>query len=411
MNARVAARGMRGVAAAVLVLMLLAGCIRAVPDEPGAEPAPHPSQTSTRAPQQPGNDGPASPSASASSTAPKPKDTDGDGFGDKAEKENGTDPKDPDDQPYVVPGPPQLDARAIVQDLRAFAAAYGVREGNAPTHRAARDWMAGRMADAGLEVWRQDFSADGLDQQNVIGIRWGLERDAWIVVGAHYDTTTTASVDRSLSQGIYDDGSGTMMAIHLGLAYANLTMPYTIVVAAFDGEERGLEGSQAFLEAMLTGGSPYPSAQVVGVVNLDMFGLNWPGTGAPMVLTTNSVAVRDAVEAARLQQGVPDPAIVYDKGLALGSSDYATFFAQEIATGFFISDFERLGAPLGLPASTPQGAYPFWHVADRWETMVAMAGDEEHVVMGFQAGVDLAGALLHHFATAPAPLEAGTSAV
>lgn len=202
-----------------------------------------------------------------------------------------------------------------------------------------------------------------------------------------------------------------MMTVHLAKAFSNLTMPYTVVFAAFDGEERGLEGSQAFLEALLTESSPYEGAHLVGVVDIDMFGLNWPGTGAPMVVVTNSQPVQDAIEAARLEQGIPDEGITYGTGLVLGSSDYATFFAQGVPTGFFLSDFEHLGAPMGLPLSTPQGSYPFWHLADTMETMTLMAGDAAHLEMGFQAGVDLTAALVHFLASTPGPVAAGTDAV
>jgi hypothetical protein len=361
---------------------------------------------------------PAPRSATSSATArpsptPAPKDTDKDGASDKAEAENGTDPKDASDTPYVLPAAPAVDAASLLADLASFVTQFSDRKANTDEHVAARDWLAGSFAEAGLEVWRQPFEADGLDQENVAGIRWGLDRTAWVVVGAHYDTTTTAGVDRSASQGAYDDGSGTMMVVHMAKAFANLTLPYTLVFVAFDGEERGLEGSKAFVSAVLTDETPFAPATIAGAVDIDMFGLNWPGTGAPMVFVTNSAPLKAATEAARRAQGVPDDGISYGTDMVLGSSDYASFFEEGIPTGFFLSDFEALGAPMGLPVATvsPAGVYPFWHLSDTMQTMTLMAGDAAHLELGFQAGIDLATAVAHHLASTPGPLDAGTEPV
>jgi hypothetical protein len=45
------------------------------------------------------------------------------------------------------------------------------------------------------------------------------------------------------------------------------------------------------------------------------------------------------------------------------------------------------------------------------ETMTLMAGDAAHLELGFQAGVDLATAVVHHLASTPGALAAGTEAV
>jgi hypothetical protein len=403
-------------AIALVALLAGSGCISvelapAVGDADTGDATSDQGQASRQPAARPGS---SSASATAKpSPAPAPKDTDKDGASDQAEVENGTDPKDASDKPYVLPAAPTVDAGPLLVELASFVTQFSDRKLNTDDHVASRDWLSEAFADAGLEVWRQPFEAGGLAQENIAGIRWGLDRTAWVVVGAHYDTTTTASVDRSASQGAYDDGSGTMMVVHIAKAFANLTLPYTLVFVAFDGEERGLEGSKAFVAGVLTDDTPFAPATIVGAVNLDMFGLNWPGTGAPMVFVTNSVPLQAAAEAARLAQGVPDEGITYGSGMVLGSSDYATFFDEGVPTGFFLSDFEALGAPMGLAVATPPpaGVYPFWHLSDTMQTMTLMAGDAAHLEMGFQAGVDLATAVVHHLASTPGPLSAGTDAV
>ncbi len=369
-------------------------------------------------------------------TDPNASDSDGDGLDDGTEQEEGTDPNESDSDgdgsddgaeveaqsnpndassapPYKLPNVPAVDGVKLVAGLEAFAAAHNVRSNNGPDHVAARDTIASAFRKAGLEVWLHNFT-NGIEQQNVVGIRWGLDRDRWVVVAGHYDTTTTLGVDQSLSEGIYDDGSGTWMTVHLAQAYANLTMPLTLVFVAFDGEERGLEGSGAFAEAVLTGATPYPTATVAGVVDLDMIGLNWPGIQAPIVFVANTLVLREPIEAAKAELAIPNDMVRYDTGIALGSSDYANFFAHSIPTGFFSSDFEYVAAPFApapVPTTPGLGIYPFWHLADTMETMTAMAGTRANLEAGFGTAAAVAARLTHWLASDLGPDEAGTSAV
>ena len=90
---------------------------------------------------------------------------------------------------YPVPAVPGVDAARTVADLRDFVTAYGERADNVPTHLGARDALAEAFGAAGLEVWRQPFTT-GIPQENIAGIHWGVDRDTWVVVASHYDTTS-----------------------------------------------------------------------------------------------------------------------------------------------------------------------------------------------------------------------------
>ncbi|MEK6975311.1 MAG: M28 family peptidase [Candidatus Thermoplasmatota archaeon] len=333
---------------------------------------------------------------------------------------------------YVVPDVPHVDAVELLADHAAFVTEHNERAANKPTHESARVALMERFASYGLEVYRQNFTA-GIPQANIIGIKWGLVRDEWVVVGGHYDTTTDDClvstipvVDqpnpcplRALSQGAYDDGSGTMMTVHLGKAFANVTPYYTMAFVGYDGEERGTQGAAAFVNAFVTGGeegdnftTPYGRITVRGAVDLDMIGLNWPGVMAPINVIDNSNATYAAADNARRAMGWPDAQWARKDGLLLGSSDYARFWevteeqGGPIPTIFFISDFEELGVPnttgeIPEEAHTPMGAYPFWHLQDTVETMTAMAGGQDNLVAGFQSSVDVATAVLHALACQP----------
>lgn len=303
---------------------------------------------------------------------------------------------------------PAVDAAATIADLRAFAETYPSRSGNHPDHEGARRWLMDKFESYGLEVYRHDFIT-GIPQTNVVGIKWGEVRDHWIVVGGHYDVVPTpgcptgpnvpACPAGAESQGMYDDGSGTMLTVHLAKAYANVFTQYTIAFVAFDGEERGLQGSGNFSETFANGLSPYGNITIHAMLDLDMFGLNWPAVDAPIYFDSNAPEVDDAVRAVAEQAGVPADEIKY-QGISLGRSDYAHFFGLEVPTGFFISNFEEYQAPADVPADGQNPAvtaYPFWHRLDTWDTMVLMAGSEADVVTGFQTAADLATGLLWHF--------------
>jgi hypothetical protein len=323
-------------------------------------------------------------------------------------------------------GVPHVDAAALVADLQAFADAMPVRSANGPDHEAARVWLMQEFASFGLETYRHDFDTGNLaGQADILGIHWGERRDEWIVVGGHYDIVPCARsprqpampdpippvvppgtvpreavctpVDPAQSQGIYDDGSGTMMTVHLAEAFAHVNTTYTLVFVAFDGEELGLEGSRNFTEMFPTGQTPYGDIRVHAMLDLDMFGLNCPGVDAPIYFDSNSPTLDDRVR--ELVAGLGFPCEVKYQGISLGRSDYDNFFTLEVPTGFFISSFEEYQAPADAPASgqlpvSPLNAYPFWHQFDTWDTMVLMAGSEADVVSGFQAAIDLAAGVL-----------------
>lgn len=335
---------------------------------------------------------------------------------------------------YVVPEVPRVDAAALLADHAAFVTKNNERAANKPTHESARVDLLARFESYGLETYRQNFTAGGLEQANILGIRWGAVRDQWVVVGGHYDTITddclvsevpVVGVEnpcplRALSQGAYDDGSGTMMSVHLGKAFANVTPYYTMAFVGYDGEERGTQGAAAFVDAFVTGGeegnnftTPYGQIKVRGAVDLDMIGLNWPGVMAPINVLTNSEVAYASADNARNAMGWPDAQWKRKDGLQLGSSDYARFWevteehGGPIATIFFIADFEEIGVPAIAGSETPDnlytpmGAYPFWHLQDTVETMTAMAGGQDNLEAGFQSAVDVAAAVLHAMACQP----------
>ncbi|MEA3203256.1 MAG: aminopeptidase YwaD [Thermoplasmata archaeon] len=324
---------------------------------------------------------------------------------------------------------PKVDAAALLADLAQWSAAHPLRVNNQPDHEGARVALAAELRSFGLDVWRQNFTA-GIPQANIVGIKWGQARDEWVVVGAHYDVVPTpgcttppaqtgmgqqcvpASAGGLVTHGTYDDGSGTMLVMHLAQAYAKVPTRSTIAFVLFDGEERGLQGSRNFTESIVDGRTPYPGLTVHAMLDLDMFGLNWPGVDSPIYFDDNSPELKATVKGMVARLHMPADQILY-QGISLGRSDYDSFFRLHVPTGFFISDFERYqlpaNAPAGfpdLPAAQARQAYPFWHREDTYATMRLMAGSDADLQSGFQTAADLASGLLHRMAVDPAPLTA-----
>lgn len=318
----------------------------------------------------------------------------------------------PETPAWVVPSTlPKIDAKTMLTELEDFVTKFPQRQGNKDGHKGAREHLAKEFADAGLEVFRQKFKK-GIDQENICAVKMGShEPDVWVVVGGHYDTTTWDSIALGAnapgalaSQGAYDDGSGTRITVALAKAFAKIDTYYSVLFCAFDGEERGLEGSKALFNLMGDSSKfPYNITDTRAMLDLDMFGICWP-VRAPIYLDQNHPEVLAWVDKARKDLQIPDD-MFKDSGVSLGQSDYAHWFSAGIPTAFFISNFEELAVPTPVPNPAPvpgvPGAYPFWHWVDTVETMTAMAGSPDMLQGGFQTALDLSVATLSLFALHP----------
>lgn len=84
-----------------------------------------------------------------------------------------------------------------------------------------------------------------------------------ILLGGHYDSV-------SESPGANDNASGTAVVLDLARRLAQTDRARDVWFVAFDGEEDGLHGSRAFVEAA----TPEFLSQLKGMVNFDMVGVN-----------------------------------------------------------------------------------------------------------------------------------------
>ncbi|MFG1691402.1 M28 family peptidase [Gemmatimonadota bacterium] len=114
---------------------------------------------------------------------------------------------------------------------------------------------------------------------NVVGIVEGTDlRDEYVVFSAHSDHVGYGSPDDegdSIYNGADDNASGTIGIVELAEAFAMMhpAPRRSLIFVAVSGEEKGLWGSQYFVE-----NPPVPLEQMVADINIDMIGRNWPDT-------------------------------------------------------------------------------------------------------------------------------------
>ena len=193
-------------------------------------------------------------------------------------------------------------------------------------------------------------------EHNVVGLIEGADpllRDEWIIVCAHYDHEgTTAS---GIFNGADDDASGVAGLLEIAEAYALAAArghrpKRSILLAAWNAEERGLLGAWAYTERPLT-----PLSTTVAVINMDMIGRSEevPENGGrrfrglePQTAESNADAVnligysysddlRAAAEAANVEIGL-DLRFRYDDSRSnlLRRSDHWPFLARGVPALF-----------------------------------------------------------------------------
>ena len=176
------------------------------------------------------------------------------------------------------------------------------------------------LIDVTTTVYRERIPED-----NVVGLIEGTDpvlRDEWIILCAHYDHEGTTS--DGIFNGADDDASGVAGLLEIAEAYALAARRgqrprRSILLAAWNAEERGMLGAWAYTEQPLA-----PLDRTIAVLNMDMIGRNEevPENGGrrfnglePQTAESNANAVnllgysysndlRAAAEAANIETGL-----------------------------------------------------------------------------------------------------------
>ncbi|MFA5911285.1 MAG: M28 family peptidase [Vicinamibacterales bacterium] len=262
------------------------------------------------------------------------------------------------------------------------------RAAGSPGGLAARAWVLERFKGVGLQpvsgsyVFPFTFTRMTMSGRvngegaNVVGLCLGTDTKAPVfVVSAHYDHLGVR--DGAIYQGADDDASG--IAVMLAVAEHCQRTPFrrTVVFAAFDAEEAGLQGAKVFVAS-----PPLPRKRIVLNVNLDMVSRNdkreifiagthhWPQLKAPLEAVARRAPITVLFghdKPVAIAGGVDDWTNQSDHGpfhaaqipfIYFGVEDHADYHkptdtADKINRGFFVDVAETvLDAVLQLDAAT-----------------------------------------------------------
>ena len=172
-----------------------------------------------------------------------------------------------------------MDRDALLKDLQILSAdGMEGRLVGSPGGAKARAHIVDRFRGLGLEpfgaTFEQPFTftsgrngGEGARAGvNVVAVvRGSTTPDRYIAVTAHYDHVGTRGGE--VYNGADDNASGTAALFAIGQHFSRNRPAASLVLAALDGEEGGLRGARAFVEA-----PPVPLEAIVLNLNLDMIG-------------------------------------------------------------------------------------------------------------------------------------------
>lgn len=201
----------------------------------------------------------------------------------------------------------------------------GDDRGFGPQHDMARDNIIALFTAYGLTVTLESFEypeESGDIYYNVVGTKVGtvypMEE---FIIGAHFDSVSNPGAD--------DNASGTALVLEAARVISAYPSDYTIRFIAFDREEQGLIGSEAYVAA-------HHTDDIIGMISADMVAYNTGLDRAEVFGRTLSTTLRNAVG---------DAVVEYGGGLTAGllggsgGSDHLPFELAGIPGVLFIEDW------------------------------------------------------------------------
>ena len=169
----------------------------------------------------------------------------------------------------------RIDAAALLEGIRTLAHdSLEGRETGTPGNERARRILVERFdalgvgSPEGLRTRSFTFTPRGgtepLEGVNILALVPGtVHPERYIVITAHYDHLGIR--DEEIFNGADDNASGTSGLLALGRWLQSNRPRHSVVLAALDAEEKGLQGARAFIAD-----PPVPLDRVLMNVNLDM---------------------------------------------------------------------------------------------------------------------------------------------
>jgi Zn-dependent M28 family amino/carboxypeptidase len=177
--------------------------------------------------------------------------------------------------------------------------------------------------------------------RNVVGVLEGAGplADETIVVGAHYDHLgrggpgSMAAGSNEIHNGADDNASGTATVLELArrLAARGEPLPRRIIFVLFSAEERGLLGSDFFVNSPIV-----PLDRMVAMLNLDMVGRYEENKGLVVYGAATSPGWEPMVEALARSRGL-NPKFAKGTNDGFSDSDHSSFYKKDIPVLFFFT--------------------------------------------------------------------------
>jgi hypothetical protein len=267
-----------------------------------------------------------------------------------------------------------IDAESALARVRTLASdEFQGRGSGEPGGRRAGEWIFAELEAMGLRPRWQRFRSGALELRNVVVRIPGRDRargEEHVVLGAHYDHVGRGEAGGALDKngpihnGADDNASGSAALLEIAEAMA-LAGPRSrsVVLVWFDGEERGLQGSQHYVSD-----PDLPLEKCVAMINFDMVGRL--GGRAVQVIAANSGtglcerALRQAPACGLRADVVP---------YMVPNSDHWSFYRKRVPVVFFCT---------GLHAD-------YHRATDDWEKIDAR-GIAEVARLGYRMARELA---------------------
>ncbi|HEY1024567.1 MAG TPA: M20/M25/M40 family metallo-hydrolase [Sphingobacteriaceae bacterium] len=231
-----------------------------------------------------------------------------------------------------------IDSKKLLSDIQVLSSdVYEGRKTGTKENRMAADYIAERFQSLGLKSFKPDFrepfsfkdrSGKEIGGTNIVGYVKGNGAET-IVVTAHYDHV---GIQRGLIfNGADDNASGVSALLAIAEYFSKNKPQRTIIFAALDAEEMGLQGAKAFVA-----NPPVKLENIKLNVNMDMIAHNEKGelyvAGTfpyphlkPFILNSNSKI--------KVLTGHDDPKLGHDDWT--NQSDQGPFHAKKIPFLYF----------------------------------------------------------------------------
>lgn len=178
----------------------------------------------------------------------------------------------------------------------------------------------------------------GISVKNVVGVLEGSGplADETIVIGGHYDHLgfggegSLAFGSKDIHNGADDNASGTTMVLEMArrLAGQNDPLPRRVVFILFSAEERGLLGSQHYVDNPL-----FPLDKTIAMVNFDMVGRLNSGMDLTVYGTGSSPGFDTIIDSLGKAAGFNIKKI----NDGTGPSDHQSFYLKNMPVLFFFT--------------------------------------------------------------------------